>query len=277
MPQIFENIGNPTLFWIQPNLTESLTIISRCLHPLRNSYPTEALHALMQKNTIELVRTQKCLSFFNRLFLVPKPSNWWRPILDLVTLNKFLKTKKFKMETPETKDLPSTKGVCNVHRLQGSLLPYSNKQSVPEISTFSCSRSFLPIQSTNIWSVQSTHGIHGGGEGGQTDGFTQEYKNPAVPRRLVGQSQIQLNLSPANTNPSSFVSGIGLDGKHEKLELDPKQVFDFIGYKFNLKEDKVRPTLECWQTINVKIQKRLYKPTCPVQQLMSLTGLLTAT
>ena len=31
-----------------------------------------------------------------------KPNNWWRPILDLSTRNKYLKTESFKMETPET-------------------------------------------------------------------------------------------------------------------------------------------------------------------------------
>ena len=39
---------------------------------------------------------------FNLLFLVPKPTNKWRPILDLSKLNLFLKAEKFKMETPET-------------------------------------------------------------------------------------------------------------------------------------------------------------------------------
>ena len=50
-------------------------------------------------------RTSKKLNFsgvFNRLFLVPKPNNKWRPILDLSKLNLFLKAEKFKMETPET-------------------------------------------------------------------------------------------------------------------------------------------------------------------------------
>ena len=63
----------------------------------------------------------------------------------------------------------------------------------------------------------------------------------------------------------------------QKSELDPKQVFDFIGYQFNLNEVKVRPTLEYWQTLNAKIQKLLSRPTCLVWQLMSLMGLLTAT
>ena len=35
----------------------------------------------------------------------------------------------------------------------------------------------------------------------------------------------------------------------EKLELDPKQVFNFVGYQFDLKEGKVRPTLDRWQSL----------------------------
>ena len=38
----------------------------------------------------------------------------------------------------------------------------------------------------------------------------------------------------------------------EKSELDPKQVFDFIGYQFDLKEGKVRPKLDGWQTMTEK-------------------------
>ena len=53
-------------------------------------------------------------------------------------------------------------------------------------------------------------------------------------------------------------------------ELVPKRVFDFVGFQFDLKEGKVRSTLEHWQTLNAKIQKLLFKLTCPVQQLMSL-------
>ena len=42
-------------------------------------------------------------------------------------------------------------------------------------------------------------------------------------------------------------------------------------------EGKVRPTLDQWQTLTAKIQELLAGPTCPVQQLMYLIGLLTAT
>ena len=89
-------------FRTRPTLTRSPTVVSRYVNPHRNSYLLEALHQLIDKNAVELVHNQTSLGFFNRLFLVPKPNNKWRPILDLSNLNFFLKVEKFKMETPET-------------------------------------------------------------------------------------------------------------------------------------------------------------------------------
>ena len=70
----------------------SPTVISCYVNPHRNSYLLEALHQLIAKNAVELVKHQTSLGFFNCLFLVPKPNNKWRPILDLSKLNLFLKT-----------------------------------------------------------------------------------------------------------------------------------------------------------------------------------------
>ena len=44
----------------------------------------------------------KSLGFYSRLFLVPKPHQRWRPVIDLKRLNTFLHVEKFKMETPES-------------------------------------------------------------------------------------------------------------------------------------------------------------------------------
>ena len=63
----------------------------------------------------------------------------------------------------------------------------------------------------------------------------------------------------------------------EKSELEPKQVFDFVGYQYDLREGKVRPTLERWQTLQTKIRDLLTGSVCPVRKLMSFIGLLTAT
>ena len=63
----------------------------------------------------------------------------------------------------------------------------------------------------------------------------------------------------------------------DKSELEPKQIFDFVGYQFDLKPGRVRPTPDRWQSLQEKISKILALPACPVRQFMSLIGLLTAT
>ena len=94
---VFISMGNLTLARQDSYLARSSTVVSCYVNPHRNSYLQ-----LIDKNAIELVHNQTSLGFFNRLFLVPKPNHKCRPILDLSKLNLFLKTEKFKMETPET-------------------------------------------------------------------------------------------------------------------------------------------------------------------------------
>ena len=52
--------------------------------------------------TIERVENVKSLGFYSGLFLVPKPHQRWRPVIDLSRLNTFLLIERFKMETPES-------------------------------------------------------------------------------------------------------------------------------------------------------------------------------
>ena len=45
--------------------------------------------------------------------------------------------------------------------------------------------------------------------------------------------------------------------QEKKSELSTKLVFDFVGYQFDLKHDRVQPTPDQWQTIQEKSQKLL--------------------
>ena len=165
-------------------------------------------------------------------------------------------------DTGNHQDIPPTRGVGHVNRLQGHLLPHTNTGTVQEISEISCPRSDIPVQSLALWSVDSTLGVHGSGKGGKTDGHTQGYKDPPVPRRLVGESYIPPGLSPAHPRSSTNLS---------------RTSFDFVGYQFDLRAGLVRPTPDRWQNLQDKILEILSLPTCPVQQFMSLIGLLTTT
>ena len=150
------------------------------------------------------------------------------------------------METPETikKEFSPDRGVGYVHRLQGRLLPHTNSKPVQSVPTFSRPGSNVPIQSTTLCSVHCTHGVHYSGQRGQTDGFTEGYKDPTVPRRLVGLGQIPPNLSPAYTNSSSFLSESRLASQHGEIRAGLQTSFQLCSLpEFDLKEGKVRLTL----------------------------------
>ena len=132
----------------------------------------------------------------------------------------------------------------------------------------SCPVSDVPIQGTAPQSVHSTLGVHCSGKGGETDGHTQGYKNPPVPRRLVGESQVTPSLSPAYLRAGENVSRPRLVGKFREIRTGTQTGFRI--YQFDLRSGR-------WQILQAKIQTLLSLPACPVRKFMSLIGLLTAT
>ena len=205
-------------FRIRPNLTRSPTVISHYVNPHRNSYLLEALHQLMDKNAIELVHNQTSLGFFQPTFSGTQTQQ------QVETYTRSKQTKSFPQggevqngDTGNHQDIPPARGVGNLSRLQGCLHPYTNTGTIKEISQISCPGSDLPVQGTTLWSVHSAHGVHCIGKGGEIDGYTQGYKNPPVPRRLVGQSQIPPNLSPPHPDPGQDVPGSRLAGESRKI------------------------------------------------------------
>ena len=94
-------------------------------------------------------------------------------------------------------------GDLNIFR---HLLPYTDTGTTKEIPEISRPRSDIPVQGTAIRFVPSSLGVHCSSKGGKTDGHTQVYKDPTVPRRLVGESQIPPLLSRAYTGSSKNVS-----------------------------------------------------------------------
>ena len=208
-------------FRIRPRLTRSPKVISCYVNPHRNSYLLEALHQLIAKNAVELVRNQTSLGFFNRLFLVPKPNNKWRPILDLSNLNLFLKAEKFKMETQET---------IRTSLQQGEWVTSIDfKDTYFHIPIQEQSRKYLRFhvqgQTYQFKALPfglSTLGVYCDSKGGETDGQPQGYKDPPVPRRLVGESHIPPGLSSTYSESGENMSKIRLAGEFGKVRAGSK-------------------------------------------------------
>ena len=63
----------------------------------------------------------------------------------------------------------------------------------------------------------------------------------------------------------------------KKSELTPQQVFNFVGYRFDLVTGRVLPTQDRWTALQEKLKFIKNLKGCTVRQFMSLIGLLTAT
>ena len=128
-------------------------------------------------------------------------------------------------------------------------------------------------------------------------------KNPRKPTRIsvamppddwLCQKLERLNLTVAEGYPSRSQDSAGLRRDQfikvpksqekwykivnmTKSELVPKQVFNFVGYRFDLITGRVLPTQDRWETLQGKLRFMKDHHQCTVRQFMSLIGLLTAT
>ena len=145
------------------------------------------------------------------------------------TYTRFEQTKSFPQngeiqdgDTGNHQNVSPTRGVGYLNRFQGCLLPYTNTGTVQKISEILCPRSDIPVQGSALWSVHSTLGVHCNSKRGETDGHSQGYKDPPVPRRLVGEGYIPPGLSPTYSESGKNMSKIGLAGEFGQVRAGSK-------------------------------------------------------
>ena len=265
-------------FRFRPHLTRSPTVISNYHNPTKQSFLIEALYQLINKNAVEPVDNPTSLGFYNRLFLVPKPNNRWRPILDLSTLNTFLNTGSFKMETPETIrtslqvgewvtsiDFKDAYFHIPIHSQSRKYMRFHLQGRSYQFKVLPFGLSTAPMEFTVVAKEVKLMALQ---KGIRIHQYLDDW--------LVRASTLHTCLQHTQTLVT-LCQELGWLVNKEKSELAPKQVFNFVGYQFDLKEGKVRPTEECWQALTDKIRSMMSDPVCPVRKFMSLIGLLTAT
>ena len=197
---------------------------------------------------------------------------------DLSKLNLFLKVEKFKMETPETirtslqqgewvtsvdfKDayfhIPIQEQSRKYLRFHVQGRPYQFRALPFGLST-------APMEFTVLAKEVKLMAIHKGIR-------IHQYLDDWLVRARSHQTCLQHTQILVR-----MCQDLGWLVNLEKSELEPKQVFNFVGYQFDLRSGRVRPTPDRWQSLQGKIQTLLLLLACPVRQFMSLIGLLTAT
>ena len=94
--------GYVLTFLSKPSLVRFPLIQSEYKARQKDQALATCIQSLLSKNAIERVENVKSLGFYSRRFLVPKPHQRWRPVIDLSRLNTFPHVENFKMETPES-------------------------------------------------------------------------------------------------------------------------------------------------------------------------------
>ena len=158
---------------------------------------------------------------YSRLFLVPKPHQRWRPVIDLSRLNTFLHVEKFKM------DLPDSWGVGIVDRSVGRLPAHPHPPKLKEIPKVLLQGSGVPVHLPPIRTSHSPPGLYNDCKGSETNGPLKWTKNSPIPGRLADQVPVS-GLSPsehsggARPNPVLWV-----DNKSGKIRTETYSgVFD---------------------------------------------------
>ena len=94
-------VGYRIPFDRRPPLSERpLSLLAYSPQSIKGVALTQELQTLLRKGAVE--PAPQFPGFYSRLFLVQKASGSWRPIIDLSTLNDFITSSHFHMETPQS-------------------------------------------------------------------------------------------------------------------------------------------------------------------------------
>ena len=116
-------------FRLVPPLTRQPPLFGRLQSPKREAR-LDLVRAMLEKEAIEPVQDVSFPGFYSLLFLIPKVTGGWRPVIDLSTLNRYLDIPTFSMETAERIRAP-VGSVGYVSRPKGCLFPHSSPPLVP--------------------------------------------------------------------------------------------------------------------------------------------------
>ena len=197
------------------------------------------IQSLLSKNAIERVENVKTLGFYTLLFLVPKPHQRWRPVIDLSRINTFLLVEKFKMETPESIrvssiDLSDAYLHIPIHPNSRKYPRFCHRSQVFQFTSLPFGLATAPqvftmiVKEVKLMALMRGLRLH------------QYLDNWLI--RSQSQEEAQVNTQAV----VDLTQSLGWIINQEKSELKPTQVFSFVGYEYHLDSALVKPTQERW-------------------------------
>ena len=232
-------------FHSKPNLVRFPLILSEYKAQQKDQALATCIQSLLSKNAIERVENVKSLRFYSRLFLVPKPHQRWRPVID--RLNTFLHEEKFKMKTPESIrtslipgewvssiDLSDAYLHIPIHPNSRKYLRFCYKSQVFQFTSLPFRLATVPqvftmiVKEVKLMALSRGLRIH-------------QYLDDWL-IRSQSQEEAQVNTQAV----VDLTQSLGWIINQEKSELKPTQVFSFVGYEYHLDSALLKPTQERW-------------------------------
>ena len=264
----------------RPKLSRVLCIISSYTGFIKQNALWTSVQYLLRKGAIKVVHTPDSLGFYSRLFLVPKPGNSWRPVIDLSSLNKFLAIPKFKMETPESMRASLRKGewvtsidltdaylYVPIHTQSQKYLRFHFKGLAYQFTSLPFGLATAPpplifnsiVKEVKLMALQSGMRLHQ---------YLDDWLIHAPSEQeCMRQTEKLLNL----------VKNLGFIVNLKKSELHPSQRFDFMGYQFLLDLVLLKPTQDMWTKLQKMFHCLSMKSVISARTLMSTIGFLAST
>ena len=206
-------------FLSKPNLVRYPLILSEYKARQKDQALATCIQSLLSKNAIERVENVKSLGFYSRLFLVPKPHQRWRPVIDLSRLNTFLHVEKFKMESPESirTSLIPGEWVSSID-LSDAYLHIPIHPNSWKYLRFCQQVPGVPVHLSPIRTSHSPPGLYNDCKGSEANGPLQKTQISPISGRLADQVPVS-GGSPSEYSGSGRPNPVlGLDNKSGKIK-----------------------------------------------------------
>ena len=205
--------------------------------------PVRGITSAYSQKCCRTSKTSNISGVFQPAIFSPNAQQQVGPILDLRKLNLFLKMRKFKMETPETirTSLQQGEWVTSIdfkdayfhipiQEQSRKYLRFHVQGQTYQFKALPFGLSTAPLEFTVIAKEVKLMAIHKGIR-------IHQYLDDWLVRATSHQACLQHTQKLVE-----ICQRLGWLVNLNKPELDPKQIFDFVGYQFDLKAGRVRPT-----------------------------------
>ena len=228
---------------------------------------------MLTKGAISEVRPPIPPGFYGRIFVVPKSTGGWRPVLDLSALNRFVRQIRFRMETPSSVrdsirpgdwasslDLKDAYFHIRIHPRFRKWLRFTWAGKVFEFQVLPFGLSLSPWVFTRITrelaSALRSRGI-------RIRMYLDDWLVLAQSSRSC-RAQTQTVLSQARL--------LGFQPNFQKSELTPSQNFEFLGMSFDSVNMLVRPSNRRIERLRETLRELNSRPEASARALAGLLG-----